>query len=263
MTTINNIEDLVELLDKHPRWLDAVRARVLTRELIELPQTLARFAAGTNERFDKVEGDMNERFDKVDQRIDKVEGEMNERFDKVDQRFDKVDQRLDKVDQRLDKVDQRFDKVESDISGLRDDIAPLKGAHVRSAAVREAGLIAEDMGFTFVRTLTSEQVRILSRTESTADIPAGDLRSFRRADLIMEVTDGEGETCYVAVEISFTANGRDTTRAVRNAGFLSKFTGKRSLAAVAGLRRDDRIDGVIESGEVFWHQLDPSDLEAE
>jgi hypothetical protein len=80
MTTINNIEDLVELLDKHPRWLDAVRARVLTRELIELPQTLARFAAGTNERFDKVEGEMNERFDKVDQR-----------FDKVDQRFDKVE----------------------------------------------------------------------------------------------------------------------------------------------------------------------------
>jgi hypothetical protein len=224
MTTINNIEDLVELLDKHPRWLDAVRARVLTRELIELPQTLARFAAGTNERFDKVEGEMNERFDKVDQRLDKVEG---------------------------------------DIGGLRDDIAPLKGAHVRSAAVREAGLIAEDMGFTFVRTLTSEQIRILSRSESTADIPAGDLRSFRRADLIMEVTDGEGETCYVAVEISFTANGRDTTRAVRNAGFLTSFTGKRSVAAVAGLRRDDRIDESIESGEVFWHQLDPSDLEAE
>ena len=249
MTTINNIEDLVELLDKHPRWLDAVRARVLTRELIELPQTLARFAAGTNEHF----AEIDQRFDKVDQRIDKVEGAMNERFDKVDQRIDKVE----------GEMNERFDKVEGDISGLRDDIAPLKGAHVRSAAVREAGLIAEDMGFALVRTLTSEQVRILSRSESTADISAGDLRSFRRADLIMEVTDGEGETCYVAVEISFTANGRDTTRAVRNAGFLTSFTGKRSVAAVAGLRRDDRIDESIESGEVFWHQLDPSDLEAE
>ena len=213
MTTINTIEDLVELLDKNPRWLDAVRARVLTRELIELPQTLARFAAGTDEHFAE-----------MDQRFDKVEGDMNERFAEVDQRFDKVDQRFDKVDQRLD-------KVEGDISGLRDDIAPLKGAHVRSAAVREAGLESpEDMGFALVQTLTSEQVRILSRSESTTDIPAGDLRSFRRADLIMEVTDGEGDTCYVAVEISFTANGRDTTRAVRNAGFLSKFTGKRSLA---------------------------------
>ena len=112
----------------------------------------------------------------------------------------------------------------------------------------------------------------------------------------MEVTDGDGETCYVAVEISFTAkrseelpqgrpdhgghgrrrgdllrgcgdivhaNGRDTTRAVRNAEFLTRFTGKRSQAAVAGLRRDDRIEDSIESGEVFWYQLDRSDLEAE
>ena len=256
MTTINNIEDLVRLLDERPQWLDAVRARVLTRELIELPQTLARFAAGTNEHFAEVDQQfdkVDQRFDKVDQRIDKVEGEMNERFDKVDQRFDKVE----------GEMNERFDKVEGDISGLRNDIAPLKGAHVRSAAVREAGLIAEDMGFALVQTLTSEQVRTLSQSVSTADIPAGDLRSFRRADLIMEVTDGEGETCYVAVEISFTANGRDTTRAVRNAGFLTAFTGKRSVAAVAGLRRDDRIDESIESGEVFWHQLDPSDLEAE
>ena len=256
MTTINTIEDLVQLLDKHPRWLDAVRARVLTRELIELPQTLARFAAGTNEHFAEVD----QQFDKVDQRFDKVEGEMNERFAEVGQRFDKVE---GEMNERFDGVDQRLDKVEGDIGGLRNDIAPLKGAHVRSAAVREAGLIAEDMGFTLVRTLTSEQIRTLSQSVSTADIPAGDLRSFRRADLIMEVTDGEGETCYVAVEISFTANGRDTTRAVRNAGFLTAFTGKRSVAAVAGLRRDDRIDESIESGEVFWHQLDPSDLEAE
>ena len=256
MTTINTIEDLVRLLDERPQWLDAVRARVLTRELIELPQTLARFAAGTNEHFAEVDqrfDKVDKRLDGVDKRLDKVEGDMNERFDKVDQRFDKVE----------GEMNERFDKVEGDISGLRNDIAPLKGAHVRNAAVREAGLIAEDMGFTLVRTLTSEQIRTLSQSVSTADIPAGDLRSFRRADLIMEVTDGEGETCYVAVEISFTANGRDTTRAVRNAGFLTAFTGKRSLAAVAGLRRDDRIDEIIESGEVFWHQLDPSDLEAE
>ena len=227
MTTINTVEDLVRLLDEHPQWLDAVRARVLTRELIELPQTLAKFAAGTNERFAG------------------------------------VDQRLDKIDQRFEGVDRRFDKVEGSISALRDDIAPLKGAHARNAALREAGLIADAMGFTLVRTLTPEQIRTLSQSQSTADIPANDLRSFRRADLIMEVTGREGETCYVAVEISFTANGRDTTRAVRNAGFLTRFTGKRSAAAVAGLRRDDRIDESIESGEVFWYQLDPSDLGAE
>ena len=36
MVTINNIDDLMRLLDEHPQWLDAVRARVLTPELVEL-----------------------------------------------------------------------------------------------------------------------------------------------------------------------------------------------------------------------------------
>ena len=67
----------------------------------------------------------------------------------------------------------------------------------------------------------------------------------------------------IAVEISFTANGRDTTRAVRNAGFLTRFTGKCSYAAIVGLNRDNRLQGSIETGEVLWYQLEPELLEAE
>jgi hypothetical protein len=79
----------------------------------------------------------------------------------------------------------------------------------------------------------------------------------------MEATDQDKKACYIAVEISFTANGRDTTRAIRNAEFLKRFTGKPAYAAVAGLYRDDRIQGIIESEEVFWYQLGPEDLEVE
>ena len=227
MTMIRTIEDLVQLLDDNPRWLDAVRARVLTRELIELPHTLARLAGSTGERFD----------------------EMDRQFEKIDRRFELVDQRLD--------------RVENGIGALRDDIAPLKAAHVRNAALREAGMIAEEMGLTLVRTLTLDQTRELERSQDTTGISTGDLRSFRRSDLIMEVTDPEGETCYVAVEISFTVNGRDADRAVRNASFLTRFTGKRSVAAVAGIRRDARIDESITAGDLFWYRLDSSDMEVE
>jgi hypothetical protein len=38
MTTINTIEDLIKLLDENPEWLEAVRSRVLTREVLELPE---------------------------------------------------------------------------------------------------------------------------------------------------------------------------------------------------------------------------------
>lgn len=55
MTTINTIEDLIRLLDENPEWVEALRARLLTRELVEMPQTLARFIETTNLRFDALE----------------------------------------------------------------------------------------------------------------------------------------------------------------------------------------------------------------
>jgi septal ring factor EnvC (AmiA/AmiB activator) len=234
MATINTIEDLFRVLDENPRWLEALRARLLTRELLELPEKFAQFVAATEQRFDKVE-----------------------------QRLGNVEQRLDNVEQRLDNVEQRLGNVETAVNSLRDDLAPLKGTHARNAALREADLLAEELGFTLVRTLDQQDIRALVQAQNTTDIPANELRSFRRADLVLEATDRAGETCYLAVEVSFTANGRDTTRAVRNAGFLSRFTGTRCRAVVAGLHRDRRIQTSIESGAVSWYQLDPQALEAE
>ena len=60
MTTINTIEDLIRLLDENPEWAEALRFRLLTRELIELPQTFAKFAAVTNERLTRLETDVAE-----------------------------------------------------------------------------------------------------------------------------------------------------------------------------------------------------------
>ncbi|MXX25648.1 MAG: hypothetical protein F4Z82_09435 [Caldilineaceae bacterium SB0668_bin_21] len=61
-TAINTIEDLVRIMDNHPEWVEAMRVRLLSREVLELPQTMARltetvdsFAASTNKRLDAVE----------------------------------------------------------------------------------------------------------------------------------------------------------------------------------------------------------------
>ena len=227
MATINTIEDLIQLLDDNPHWVEALRTRLLTRELIELPEKFAAFVEATNQRFDRVEG-----------RLDGIEG------------------RLDRGDERLDRIEGRLDR-------LTDDVGILKGAHARSTALQQADLIAEDMGLTLVRVLSRDDLRALTPSQGVADVPASHLRSFRLADLIMEAADPDGETAYVAVEISFTVNGRDTARAVRNAGFLSRFTGRPARAAVAGARLDERIRGRLESEGVFWYELGPESLEVE
>ena len=206
MATINTIEDLIRLLDDNPHWVEALRARLLTRELIELPEKFASFVKATNQRFDRTEG-------------------------------------------RLDR--------------LTDDVGVLKGAHARSTALREADMIAEDMGLTLVRGLSRDDLRTLTPSRDVADIPASHLRSFRLADLVMEAANPDGEMSFVAVEISFTVNGRGTARAVRNAGFLSRFTGRPARAAVAGARLDERIRDRLESEGVFWYELSPESLDVE
>lgn len=74
MTTINTIEDLVRLLDERPEWVEALRVRLLTRELLELPvafaklsetfakfaETFAEFVETTNNRLTLLETDVSQ-----------------------------------------------------------------------------------------------------------------------------------------------------------------------------------------------------------
>ena len=78
----------------------------------------------------------------------------------------------------------------------------------------------------------------------------------------MECRDAQGRTNYIAAEISYTVDERDTTRAIRNAGFLTDFTGHPALPAVIGFRSDHRIQETIDSGQVFWQRLDEDELRA-
>ena len=220
MTTIHTIEDLLSALDEKPEWVEALRTRLLTPELLNLPEKFAQFSA-----------------------------EMNS--------F------VAEVNSFVAATNRRFDGLENRVQSLQDDVGTLKGAHARSAALREAPFIADNMGLRWVKDLTPVDLWALT-DRAPADTPANELNSFRRADLIVEAKNlDSGEPCYIAVEISFTANGRDTTRALRNAAFLTQFTGRRSYPAIASLRRDHRIEALIESGEVFWYQLDREVLEAE
>ena len=217
---IATVEDLVRVIDEHPQWLEALRARLLTRELLEMPQRLEDFAAATDRRFAEHDG-------------------------------------------RLAEHDRRFDSLERQIGQLRTDIAPLKAAHARTAAMDEADLMAEELGLSLTGILDREELRALVQRADTGGIPKRELRSFRAADMVLRAVDAAGAECYVAVEVSYTANGRDTDRACRNARFLTRFTGQRAAAVVAGLRIDERIRPAVESGRVAWFQLTPEVLEVD
>ena len=294
MTNINTIEDLIRVLDENPEWLEVLRSRLLTREVLELPQKfaqlaervdrlteridqiseqLAQFVETTNQRFNQADerfdrltervDQLTERVDQLTERVDQLTEQLAQLTERVDQLTEQLAQFIEATNQRFDQIDARFDATDRAIQRLRDDVGILKAAHARNAAIEQASALADDMGLTRVKNLSYDDLRDLSISPAFSDIPINELRSFRRADLVMEATDPSGATCYIAVEISYTANGRDTERAVRNAAFLTRFTGNPAHAAIAGINRDDRIQPRIDSGDVFWHQLELDELESE
>lgn len=369
MATFSTVDELVRILDADPQMTEALRARVLTRELLVLPETVARlterideFSAATTARFeqsdrriDALEQHMEKHFEELDKRMDALDKRMNaldsrmatldqriailrgsvdllqqrleafeksvdtrfdilekrvdvlekqiaeltkrvqllekrleafeksvnERFDKVDERFVKVDERFDKVDERFSKVDDRFDKIDERFDALEervddldrrterrfqrvfDDLSVLRAAHARNAAREQSPAIVEDMGFQWTRNLKVNDILKMIAGADTSDIPRNLMRRFRRADLFAEATDAQGETCYVAVEVSYTADERDTDRAIAFASYLNRFTRRPAYPAVASLRLDSRIEGIVESGSVFWYEMLPEDLQVE
>ena len=284
MTTINTVEDLIRALDENPQWLEILRARILTKEVLELPQRLAEFAAAADRRAEQHEQSNNaqfnaidRRFDAVDRRFDTVEQRAeqheqanNERFDALEQKVDQHqaanNARFETLEQKVDRYqadnNARFDGIDRHLRSIDNTLSYLKGAHATMATLKNAGTLARDLGLRRIRDLTVDDLWDLTDAADTSDLAANVLRSFHNADLIIEARDTAGETGYIAVEVSFTVNGRDTARAIRNAALLTRFTGRKAYAAISGRHKDDRIDSHLESGEVFWFQLEDEDLAA-
>ena len=141
-----------------------------------------------------------------------------------------------------------------------DELSPestyLQDTYARRNTISDAISIAENLGFRLLRTLSRSDLREMLEAGDTAGISSNVQQSLRRADLVIAAADEDGATHYIAVAAAYTADDRDTDRALRNAGFLTRFTGCPAHAAIASIRNDDRIQHLIDSGQIHWHQME-------
>ena len=54
MTTINSFEELPNILDENPEWADALRARILSTDLQNMPEDFRIFRDNAGRRFDRI-----------------------------------------------------------------------------------------------------------------------------------------------------------------------------------------------------------------
>ena len=237
MTTFTTVDELMQVLDANPHLLEGLRSRLLTRELLELPDTVSRLA----ERFDH----LTERMDRLTERVD----QLTERVDRLADQMVQLTERMDRLTEQQERTNQRLDQIV-------DDLGRLKNVGTITTTREQAEVIAEFVGLHCRKQLLRNEIIALSLNRDISDIGSGDLISFRRADLIMEATGDDGGLHYIAVEASFTADERDTRRAIRNAEYLTRFTGRPAQAVIASTRIHRRIQNVVDSNTVVWYPLE-------
>ena len=250
MTTINSLDDFLRALDDNPSWKEAVRARILGEELLQLPARFDAFA-GEMHTFAKEQRAVNAEL-RSDIAELKTFNETQKAFN-GEVKADIAELKATTSELKAFTESQRlwnrntsacFDRMERDISALR-------GYCIRTSSVEDAPGMASDMGLQYIRTLYRDELNRMV----AGSLPRDVARSFRNADLVMEVT-GEQETSYIAMEISYTADRRESDRVIRNANIITRFTGLPAQPVIASVRNDHEVAELVESGAVHWHPIE-------
>ena len=235
MTTINDIQDLVQIIKDRPEWRRELQSALLTPDLRDTASLITETAKLVTKNAEGIAANVKS---------------------------------IAANAESIDKLDTSTKRL-TDMAGIHSGhIGDMRGLFISQKVVREAVLIADGMGLTFVGTLEPQDILNIWNAGKAKGLTDGisidDERSFKIADLTIEAKADDGAQCFIAVEISFTVDERDTDRAIWNAKYITNFIETPTYAAVAGVSKDNRIDGVLadmpepheseQETRVFWSQ---------
>ena len=316
MTTVNTMEDLMRLLDENPVWQEAVRVRILTPQLLELPEKFAQhreeFLQLSNEfaqhraefvqlaeefaqhrsEFVKLSNEfvqLSNEFAQLSNEFAQHRSEfvqLSEEFARHRGEFLQLStefarHREDFVRHRSEflKLSDAFAKHQGDFLKLstafvehraefidhrremREDLSQIKAAHALYMTSRMGAHFAQELGLQYRRQVEPEELTAI--THNRTELTRAQRKSFNLSDLIFMAADEDGTERYVVVEVSYTANGRDSKRALEHAEILTRYTAVPAVAAVAGVRYTYELQPLFDSGQLHWLELETRDLESE
>jgi hypothetical protein len=238
MTTPDRITEILEEMDRNPELASALQARILGSEIPQAVSQNQEQVLKIMEMQLKLASAMRENFGAVAGAIDNISSMVSDSITALAERMDRLETR----------VDQRMDRLENGISDM-------KGFYTEQKTAQQAEIITSDLNLQWVRILTPGELNRLALGEAGGQALTDELRSFREADLVIEARDEEGNTQYLAAEVSFTGAVRDTERALRNAELLTRITGHPARAVVASVTNDREAQREIEDKDIHWHHV--------
>ncbi len=158
------------------------------------------------------------------------------------------------IQANADAIAQLTSEYKNAANDMGNDIKTIKGWYAENRLRQQPHVIPITLGLNFVHRLDNQELTEMLQAHSTG-ISLDNQTSFKIADLITENTNPQGETVYVAIEVSFSADQEDVRRAVRNANFLTRFTGCQAIPVIASARNHPSLQRDLDSGRVHWHSI--------
>ena len=246
-------DKLVEFIESSERASEARDSRV---------DSFSELVDSFSELIDAVSA----RMDASDVRVDgviKLEAAAEGVIDVVNQGLTEWMTKLESFEGKVDGIQSMFEELGAKFDGVRDDLGLVKGGHARSAMVNNLPRIAAEFGFQYIAAMPQTTVMEFANMARALGEEQSQVDSFRNADMVMHVLDDKGQPAYVAIEASFTVDSNDINRAVRNAGYLTRFTGLPAFPAVAGVAVMPEAQEEVDTEKVFLYKISPRELQSE
>lgn len=199
MTTINTIEDLARILRDQPTWAEALRALLLTQDLLDLPG-----------RFDRF-----------------VEAQLE--FNQAQREFNQAQQETNRLtDRRLQAVEGQLNSLNGRMGNLEGRVGNLEGGQyeriIRTRALARSMIV---LGFTGPYVALNQEGLTDPRLNSAIDrairnglVSQDGYADLFEADLIISAEDNR----HAVIEVSITADEDDINLAKTRASILTAIT---------------------------------------
>ena len=214
MTTINTIEDLARILKEQPTWAEAIRALVLSGDLLDLPARVDKFIE-EQRQFNAAQRQFNEeqrqfnaaqlQFNEEQRQFNAAQLQFNEEQRQINSRFS----------QRFDSIEGRLGNLEG---GQYERSVKFKAV---SRAILALGFSSPYLALTQDSNADPRLARAINMAVASGVMTRERLVGIYEADLIISASDNR----HAVFEVSITADNGDIRRAKERAEILEEITG--------------------------------------
>lgn len=138
------------------------------------------------------------------------------------------------------------------------ELGVLKGGFTFNSATANLSQLAERFGFWFISQVAIQQLDVYANLAAAAGEPAGEVASFRNADVVILVQDSGRNGLYIAIEASYSVGREDIRRAKRNSDYLQRFSSMPSRGAVVGVEVPETIRHEADANSVLYTLVHPT-----